>query len=129
MPTVTIFESYPRPATIAGMPETGSPSVFARIKQVFVSWGEKAAQSRAEARLWDLAQSDERVMSELMLARKREDADDRWVLQTTAAEVETELQPAFRAANKPSALLGQGWAGVIEDAYQNRSRNSRLQAA
>ena len=129
MHTATIFESYPRPTVFAGAPATSSPSWMARLKQVFASWGEKAAQSRAEARLWDLAQSDERVMSELMLARKRDDADDRWVLQATAVEAETEVQPAFRAANKPSALLGQGWAGVIEDAYQNRSRNSRLQVA
>lgn len=36
------------------------------------SWSRSLAQARAEARLWDLARTDPRLKSELMLARARE---------------------------------------------------------
>lgn len=128
--STTIFNSYARPATWAqdlGV-ETSGVSLFARFKQVLAGWVEKSAQARADADLWDLAQSDSRVMAELMLARKRDDSEDVWVAQSYVSPL-PEMEAVSDAMPKQPSLLGQGWAGVIEDAYQTRSRNSRLQFA
>lgn len=38
-------------------------------------WSQAAAQRRAEARMWQIAKTDPRVMSELMAAQQRADAD------------------------------------------------------
>jgi len=38
-------------------------------------WSQAAAQRRAEARMWEIAKTDSRVMSELMAAQQRADVD------------------------------------------------------
>ena len=128
--STTIFNSYARPATWAEdlAVESSTVSWFARFKQVLSDWAQKSAESRSEAALWDLAQSDSRVMSELMLARKRDDAEEAWVARSYVSPL-PELEAVAEGAPKQPSLLGQGWAGVIEDAYQTRSRDTRLQFA
>ena len=128
--STTIFNSYARPANWAEdlAVDSSTVSLYARIKQALVEWFREAAALREEARLWDLAQSDSRVMAELMMARKRDDAEDAWVPQSYVSPV-AEMEAASEPMPKQPSLLGQGWAGVIEDAYQTRSQNSRLQFA
>lgn len=124
--TAMIFDSYPRPTYFAEVldagTETRAVSWFARIKQLFVNLAAQAAQSHAESPLWDIAQSDPRVMAELMLARKCDDS-----VETPQGQAMAEMTEADTVASvvpKHSPLLGQGWARVIEDAYQTRTRNA-----
>jgi hypothetical protein len=124
--TTMIFESYPRPAYFGELLDAGaearSASWFARAKQVFADLAAQAAQSNAESPLWDIAQGDRRVMAELMLARKCDDSAD--TPQVPAMSEMTEADTVASVVPKRSFLLGQGWARVIEDAYQARTRNA-----
>ena len=121
-----IFDSFPRPAHAfdamdAGF-ETPSVSWVARLRQGLANWARQAALSHAESSLWDIAQSDPRVMAELMLARKADDSVESPLVEAMPEMVEADTVAAVVPKHAP--LLGQGWARVIEDAYQVRTRNA-----
>ena len=97
-------------------------SWLARLRQFFRDEASLAAQSRAESPLWDIGQSDPRVMAELMLARKCDDREASPSATTLSAMADAET--VATVVPKVSSLLGRGWAGVIEDAYQTRTRNA-----
>ena len=97
-------------------------SWLARLRQFFLDEAYLAAQSRAESPLWDIGQSDPRVMAELMLARKCDDRVASAPARAMSAIADAETVPTV--VPKVSSLLGQGWASVIEDAYQARTRNA-----
>ena len=129
-------DSAPRAAPInmpAAQPVETATALGAwltRIQQAFDRWTESNAQSRADARLWDIACSDPRIMGELMHARMRDDSETLGepvaVLAVPAASV-LEAAPAVRQPHQRTA--GQGWGRIIEDAYQNRFHQTRHQRA
>ena len=124
--TAMIFESYPRPAYFGEVLDAGAETLpaswLARVKQVVANLVAQASQSHAESPLWDIAQGDPRVMAELMLARKCDDSAD--TPQVRAMFEMSEADTVASVVPKRSFLLGQGWARVIEDAYQARTRNA-----
>lgn len=80
-------------------------------------WSQKLAQSRAEARLWDLAQSDPRLMGELTQARQRALEDPRDFSEALAPMgLQTAVTPVKTA----------GWDAFIERMAANRTRNMYL---
>lgn len=122
----TIFDSYPAPSTLA-FPEAGAPrsplaAAFAGIKEAFSNWAQASALSHAESRLWDVAQSDPRIMAELMLARMH---DEPSAGSATASPIEA----AVATTNTVNESLSQGWGTLIEHAYQSRFRKADLLAA
>ena len=124
--TTMFFDAFPRSAPLfepmdAGF-ETPTVSWFIRLRQVLANWAQQAALSHAESPLWDIAQSDPRVMAELMLARKAEDRVEAPQVEAMSDIPEADTVAAVVPARAP--LLGQGWARVIEDAYQVRTRNA-----
>lgn len=80
-------------------------------------WSQKLAQTRAEARLWDLAQSDPRLMGELKQARQRALEDPRDFCEALAPMgLQTGVTPVQTA----------GWDAFIERMAANRTRNMYL---
>jgi hypothetical protein len=132
--TASIFESYSNHLAVVPAAEPGPVTAFGawltRIQQAFDRWTESNAQSRADARLWDIARSDPRIMGELMHARMRDDSETLVepvaVLAMPAAPV-LEATPTVRQPHQRTA--GQGWGRIIEDAYQNRFHKPRHQHA
>jgi hypothetical protein len=79
------------------------------------SWSRSMAEARAEARLWDLARTDPRLKSELMLARARA------VEEAEAAAVPAVASNDFSNALAPMGLdsgftrkAGAGWRRLDE---------------
>ncbi|WP_342133003.1 hypothetical protein [Hydrogenophaga sp. OTU3427] len=60
------------------------------------AWSKAAAQRRAEARMWEIAKSDPRVMSELVAARQRADDSVETLARTEIPDSETALKLASR---------------------------------
>jgi hypothetical protein len=132
--TASILESYSNHPTVVPAvqpgPVTGFGAWLVRIQQAFDRWTDSNAQSRADARLWDIARSDPRIMSELMHARMRDDSETlvepAAVLVMSAAPT---LEPVPMERQPHQRTAGQGWGQVIEDAYQNRFHQPRHQHA
>lgn len=77
-------------------------------------WSRTLAQARAEARLWDMARTDPRLMAELVAARQRLQDD------FDAALAPMGIEPAATARS------AQGWDGYIERLAAARARQARL---
>lgn len=125
--TPTVPDSLSTPTywadALTPMPASQGRPWLARLRQKCSDWAFLEAQSRAESALWDLGQGDRRVMAELMLARKREDSADNAPM--VAMSEMPEADTVASVVPKTSALLGLGWARVIEDAYQTRNARWR----
>lgn len=126
----SIFESYSNHLAVLPAAKPGpAPAVggwLARIQQAFDRWTESHAQSRADARLWDIARSDPRIMGELMHARMR--ADSETLVEPVAVltmPVAPVLEATPREGQPHQRTAGQGWGRIIEDAYQNRFHQPR----
>lgn len=97
-------------------------NLAARAMAGLDGWSQSRAQARAEARLWDIARSDPRVMSELMAIR---------AFAETKASAGAEddfgaaLAPVGIQRELPEPVL-RGWAAHIERMGQNRVRNMHL---
>ncbi len=135
--TDSIFQSYSdrplvMPAAVRGPVTSAFGAWLARFQQAFDRWTESNAMSRADARVWDIARSDPRIMADLMYARMRDDSEAP-VESATAATVATTvpalpLQDAVQMVRQSrQRVAGQGWGRVIEDAYQNRFQHPRRQ--
>lgn len=120
--TPTVPDSLSTPTfwadALAPLPAPQGHPWLARLRQACSDWAFLAVQSRAESALWDIGQGDPRVMAELMLARKCEVSTDNASLVPMSEMAESDTVASV--IPKASALLGQGWARVIEDAYQTR---------
>jgi hypothetical protein len=79
-------------------------------------WSRALAEARAEARMWDLARSDPRLMDELMQARMRDTDDSGY--ETALAPMG--LEPG--AVQKPVS----GWGRFPERLAESRARNIHL---
>jgi hypothetical protein len=123
--TASTFDAYANRLSSVPAAQPGPASVFgawlAPARQAFDRWMASNAQSRADARLWDVARSDHRIMGELMHARMHDDSETLVepvaVLTMPVAPV-LEVAPALRQPHQRTA--GQGWGRILEDAYQNR---------
>jgi hypothetical protein len=94
--------------------------------RVLDGWSRSMAEARAEARLWDMARSDPRLMSELVQARMREsEIEDSAVAQVAADDFATALAPLGMDAQAPVATLS-GWDRFIERVGEQRRRNIHL---
>jgi hypothetical protein len=62
-----------------------------RAMAVLNRWSLAAAQRRAEARMWEIAKTDPRVMSELVAAQQRADVD---LTATSVPDTDTVLRLA-----------------------------------
>jgi hypothetical protein len=91
-------------------------SLAARTMRRLDAWSQALARSRAEARLWDIARSDPRVMADLKAVRAHTEGDDDF----SVALAPTGLEPAL-----PAPVAG-GWVGYVERFGQNRVRNMHL---
>jgi hypothetical protein len=78
------------------------------------SWSKSVADKRAEARLWEIAKSDPRMMAELASARQRDDGDFDEALAPMGLQA---------MATEPVA---KGWDAYIERMARSRTRNMHL---
>lgn len=86
-----------------------------RLLRSLDGWSRTLAQARAEARLWDMAQTDPRLMRDLVAARQRQQED------FDAALAPMGIEPVAAAA-RPA----QGWDGYLERLAAARSRQTSL---
>lgn len=93
----------------------------ARSVGVLDGWSRSMAHARAEARLWDIAKSDPRIMAELTVARQR--------------ELDAKLGTDFDAALAPMGLdtstanptsTDTGWVAFSERLAASRARSMHL---
>jgi len=118
------------PTAESGPVSTALVAWLARIQQAFGRWTESNAQSRADARLWDVARSDPRIMGELMHARMRDDSETLGEPVAVLAVSDAPMLEAAPTERQPhQRTAGQGWGRIIEDAYQNRFHQTRHQSA
>jgi len=80
-------------------------------------WSQTIAQARAEARLWDLAHSDPRLMAELTQARQR--------VQEESSDFSDALAPLGMDAGV-TPVKSVGWDAFIERMAASRTRNMHL---
>ena len=119
----TIFESYSRPSSLdfsddlQAFPSVGT--VWSRLSTAFSNWTQTAMQAHAESRLWDSAQADPRIMSELVLSRVGPEVE-------VAAALEAPVHLTLPSDNKP---LNDGWGNILEHAYQTRFHSNGSQFA
>lgn len=81
------------------------------------SWSKSLAEARAEMRMWELARHDPRMMSDLIAARSRADADQEALVASTPADFSEALAPLGLEAAAP-ADAPSGWDRWV--AYRSR---------
>lgn len=86
-----------------------------RAVLVLDGWSRSMAEKRAEARLWDMARSDPRLMSELVHARQRDEEG-----------FEAALAPLGLQGHATAEPVAKGWDAYIEQVARSRTRNMHL---
>lgn len=89
-------------------------------------WSQSLAQARAEARLWDMARSDPRLMGELMQARMREYDAAHAVAEVAPADFSQALAPLGLEPAIPPVPRGSAWERFATRMVEQRSRNAYL---
>lgn len=79
-------------------------------------WSRALAGRRAEARLWEMARNDPRVMADLVAIRAHAETDDDFGLALAPLGIERDL---------PSAEA-RGWVACLERVGKSRVRNMHL---
>ncbi len=91
-------------------------TLAARAMHLLDGWSRVRAQSRAEVRLWAIARSDPRVMSDLVAVRARTESDSDFSVALAPVGIEPHVkEPVVR-----------GWAGYFEHVGHSRVRNMHL---
>jgi len=80
-------------------------------------WSQALAEARAEARLWEIARTDPRLMGELMQARLRE--------RSNRQDFSEALAP-LGLETAAATVKASGWDAFIERMAKNRTRNMHL---
>ncbi|MBA4267334.1 MAG: hypothetical protein C0453_19840 [Comamonadaceae bacterium] len=93
-------------------------------------WSQTIAQARADARLWNIAQSDPRLMQELQQAvmRERADTEEAVAVSTPVSDFSNALAP-LGMSNDVAALPDvrrSAWGAFIDRLAEQRSRNIHL---
>lgn len=91
-------------------------SLAARAIRGLDGWSLAQAQARAEARLWDIARSDPRVMADLIAIRAHAEPESDVSMALAPMGIEPQVQ-------EPEA---RGWAAYFDRVGQNRVRNMHL---
>ncbi|AOW11709.1 hypothetical protein LPB72_19665 [Hydrogenophaga crassostreae] len=94
-------------------------NLAARTMNLLDRWSQSMAHARAEARLWDIAKSDPRVMSELMVARMR-DQD---------AKLDTDFEAALAPMGFETPVATEattGWGRFPERLAASRAHRMHL---
>lgn len=110
-------------ATLALFASTAR-SMAKRTVRVLDGWSRSMAEARAEARLWDMARQDPRLMSELVQARMRESED----VASPVAEDDfgAALAPLGMEARVNSAARLSSWDRFVERLSEQRRANLHL---
>lgn len=87
-------------------------SLARRLATSLDSWSQTLAEARAEARLWEAARSDRRLMSELIAARTRQSSEAEELAVATPA-----VQPAVQSSSFEEALAPLGLPAEEQDSY------------
>lgn len=88
------------------------------------SWSRSLAEARAEARLWDLARSDPRLMGELIQARMRE--QDAAVAVEAPDDFSAALAPMGLDSGVTPAARAGAWDRLARGVANQRSRHMHL---
>lgn len=98
--------------------------IASRVVAALDNWSRSMAEARAEARLWDIARGDPRLMSDLVQARMRHLEETQTVAM--ADDFCAALAPLGMDANVASASNLSGWSLFVERMAQQRRRNLHL---
>lgn len=107
----TIFDSYSRPQSqdfsdsLLALPSCGT--LFARFKAALGNWAQSSIQDQTDTALWHTPSADARIQTEMVRAFERR-------AQVPAAPFDG---PTPASDLRP---LNDGWAQIIEHAYQTR---------
>ena len=93
-------------------------SLAARAMRVLDGWSLARAQSRAEARMWEIARTDPRIMAELTQARTRAESADTG-FEDALAPMGLDVSYAALAPTEST-----GWLGFAERLAASRARNN-----
>lgn len=104
-------------ASLALFAETAR-SVARRMMGSLDAWSKSLADARAEARLWDVARSDPRIMAELRQAEMRASESETGTFANALAPLGMEPEQALP---KPSR-----WVRYMERSAQSRMRNMHM---
>ncbi len=85
-----------------------------RLMSGLDGWSRVLAEARAEARLWDMAKTDPRLMNELVAARQRQQEDFDTALAPMGIEPVATPRPA------------SGWDGYLERLAAARARKASM---
>ncbi|WP_157559215.1 hypothetical protein [Hydrogenophaga crassostreae] len=106
-----IFDSYSRPQSLdfsdslLAFPSCGT--LIARFKTALGNWAQTSIQNQADTALWDNPSVDARIQTEMVRAFERP-------AHVLAAPFD---EPSSASDQHP---LNDGWAQIIEHAYQTR---------
>jgi hypothetical protein len=89
-------------------------------------WSQSLAQARAEARLWDMARSDPRLMGELVQARMREYDAVHVVAEAAPNDFNDALAPLGLETAITPVPQGSAWERFATRMVEQRSRNAYL---
>lgn len=89
-------------------------------------WSQSLAEARAEARLWDMARGDPRLMSELVQARMREYDAVHVVAEAAPTDFSEALAPLGIEPAISPAPQGSAWERFASRMVEQRSRNVYL---
>ena len=95
-------------------------SLAARAMRVLDGWSLARARSRAEARMWEIARTDPRIMAELTQARTRAESAD------TGFEDALAPMGFGNAPAEVEAPADKGWGRFPERLAASRARNIHL---
>ena len=115
-----IFDLYSRPHSLdfsdnlLAFPSCGS--LFARLKAALGNWAQAALEEQADARLWSAPARDARVHTEIARAAERN-------------EEPIPKRPQVLSVASDRKPLNDGWAQIIEHAYQTRFHSNGAQHA
>lgn len=89
-------------------------------------WSQALAEARAEARMWEIARQDPRVMNDLLCARMRAEEPSTEVVAEPAGFSEALAPLGMEAEAAPAAPQGGAWDRFVSRQVEQRSRNVHL---
>lgn len=101
-------------------------SLARRTMRTLDGWSQGMAQARAEARLWDVARSDPRLMGELMQARMREDEVASLAAELATDDFSNALAPLGLETAMTPVARGSSWERFATRLVEQRGRNAYL---
>jgi len=105
-------------------------TVAQRTVRSLDGWSQTIAQARADARLWNIAQSDPRLMQELQQAvvRARAETEETVAVSSSASDFSDALAPLGMSNDVAASPVARrsAWGGFMDRLAEQRSRNIHL---